>query len=228
MSRNEDEGFGGYFRKFRPIINPRRLGDEEDDLVSALQEFVTDITGGAGRIVDVQVHRVGPFGRSMRGHGILSDALGLGTESPTEFLPTPPTKLLFDDLMRAHTGDMPLLKQQGTLELFGLDGETPDGKTMPERFAGTNAMTGFRWAIRAQPLVDNLVTCAKGQTDLGAPKEQMLANVGALCDRQIVREGNICPTAHDYALQIGQARPKLLSGPARTFLGLPNTDKSTT
>lgn len=148
--------------------------------------------------------------------GALFAAMMMGLTPGSGGGPYTPAHIVKDDTNRALHNQNPLLGPASYLDLFDLNGE-PDGKTFAERLTH-NEFAGFRAAIEAQPLVMSLLTNAREQPVLPLEQELMLANLGAVCNGQLVREGDICPTGHEVATMIAEVRPGLISDAARQRL----------
>ncbi len=106
----------------------------------------------------------------------------------------------------------PAYTKEELLGFFGLAGSTPDGKTLAERLFGDSELEedhfdDLLYTLRGiQTLVNRLESGS-----LSKHEETLAQSLAAIAVAQITREGDICPTARNFAGRVSKVRPDLIS-----------------
>lgn len=124
-------------------------------------------------------------------------------------------QLLQQDLERALVGETPLTEKEKYLELFQLDGPFSDGKTFAERIIPSLAFGSIRKLSNILTLLEILMQMYEEKNTQVEPMIIVLAAIG---DRQIVREGDVCPLAKKLALRLMKIKPDFFSQKAQDIL----------
>lgn len=122
-----------------------------------------------------------------------------------------------DRVMRQN--QPPLLTQQAMLGLLHLDEPNRDGKSLADRFLGSDNIldkicppSNESMYVVKQTLVligQLLSRLAEGnETDY---QREVATNLVAVAEKQIVREGDVCPIAAQLYLNIGETRPEMVN-----------------
>lgn len=111
-----------------------------------------------------------------------------------------------------------VIDQEVLLCILGLDGDEPDGLSLAERFLGDKgsllSLLRFSGALGRFLMLDSQVqhlTEIVTSGDLDDIGEEILTNLVAVLERQLLRENEICPVAEEYLQRLRAANPEYLS-----------------
>lgn len=119
--------------------------------------------------------------------------------------------IMKEDITTAKEGKPLQHTTRDWLQLLELDGDTPDGKTFLLRFTPGKSFLGrAKFLLRdVGPVVNEMyMLLGRLATEDVKPQEEELAKIFAeITSRQLLREGNICPTVEDIATMTYLLRP---------------------
>lgn len=117
-----------------------------------------------------------------------------------------------DEMARARQGENLQISGGQWLELFHLEGDEPDSKTMMDRLTeGRHLLGKWRYVVKeVAPVFDQMTKVVRRlSVDQITPQEEELAqNFATVASRQMLREGDICPGASFLATMTYLARPR--------------------
>lgn len=128
-----------------------------------------------------------------------------GTPLPIQYIQRDVILVLESHLPPAYT-------QKDYLQMFNLTDGDPDGKTLADRLLGDErvAFENFAELLYTVSMINMLVKRLE-TGHLSHNEETLAANLAAVAVAQIEREGDICPTASDFARRVSAVRPDLIS-----------------
>lgn len=119
-----------------------------------------------------------------------------------------------NELERAQKGEDLQISATMWLAALNLDTDQPDGLTLFARFSSDQSLMGKGrlWLSGATSLTEqvrDLITKIGDEKQTHTPQEMELAQSFALiATRQILREGDICPIAHDLVVRAFEVNPE--------------------
>ncbi|MEK9143116.1 MAG: hypothetical protein AAB481_00600 [Patescibacteria group bacterium] len=124
-----------------------------------------------------------------------------------------PIQYIERDVLRVFESHLPpAYTQADYLQMFNLTDVAPDGKTLADRFLGDErfASDHFDDLIYTVRKIESLVKRLEAG-NLSKNEQSLANNLAAIAVAQITREGDICPTARNFATRVSKVRPDLIS-----------------
>jgi hypothetical protein len=125
-----------------------------------------------------------------------------------------PGRIVHEALIAARSGEMPTFTPDSLLAMLRLDGDTPDGLGMMERFAGERpTFDGLRAVIPLMRRSIPELLLATNERKANSAQEQIAFALGTAVTRQVEREQDMCPGVSEMALM--STRPDIISPDVR-------------